>query len=172
MFQTKVVEKIKTHILCSVTFSQKSCRLWDMVEKYCRAGQAIDGNMAHALRITWIPKATHTHTHTHSEHVIRLLFHVQQWLHDGTSMLSLYACTLPVSFIFPSIYVWVFQVIYFLRFVGENPVCIYNVLHPCHMPRPSQSPWFHCPNNILRSVRSHEAPQYDVFSILLLLSPS
>jgi len=33
MFQTKVVEKIKTHILCSVTFSPKSCLLWDNVEK-------------------------------------------------------------------------------------------------------------------------------------------
>jgi len=33
MFQTKVVEEIKTHILCSVTFFfRKSCRLWD-VEK-------------------------------------------------------------------------------------------------------------------------------------------
>ena len=48
MFQTKVVEKIKTHILCSVTFSRKSCRLWDTVEKYSTAGQATDGNMAHA----------------------------------------------------------------------------------------------------------------------------
>jgi len=45
MFQTKVVQKIKTHILCSVTFPQISCRLWDNVEKYCRAGQATDGNM-------------------------------------------------------------------------------------------------------------------------------
>jgi len=45
MFQTKAVEKIKTHILCSATFSRKSYRLWDNVEKYCRAGQ---GNMAHA----------------------------------------------------------------------------------------------------------------------------
>jgi len=33
MFQTKVVEKIKTHILCLLTFSRKSCRLWDNVEK-------------------------------------------------------------------------------------------------------------------------------------------
>jgi len=108
MFQTKVVEKIKTHVLCSVTFflslekfkfhwnltiitgtlhedqytflitshsvllrmrnvSDKSCRenqntrfvfsnffprkswpLWENVEEYCRAGQATDGNMAHA----------------------------------------------------------------------------------------------------------------------------
>jgi len=48
MFQTKVVQKIKTHILCSVTFPPKSHRLWDNVEKYFRAGQDTDGNMAHA----------------------------------------------------------------------------------------------------------------------------
>jgi len=48
MFQTKFVEKIKTHILCSVTFFWKSYRLWDNVEKYCRAGQVTDDNMAHA----------------------------------------------------------------------------------------------------------------------------
>jgi len=35
MFQTKVVEKIKTHILFSVTIFRKSCRLWDNVEKLC-----------------------------------------------------------------------------------------------------------------------------------------
>jgi hypothetical protein len=43
----KVVEKIKTHILCSVTFFRKSCRLWDNVEKCCGAREAL-GNMAHA----------------------------------------------------------------------------------------------------------------------------
>ena len=48
MFQTKVVEKIKTHILCLVTFFLKSCRLWDNVEKYCRAGKATDDNIGHA----------------------------------------------------------------------------------------------------------------------------
>jgi len=48
MFQTKVVEKIKTHILCSVTYFGKSCHSWDNVEKYCRAGQATDENTAHA----------------------------------------------------------------------------------------------------------------------------
>jgi len=47
MFQTKGVEKIKTHILCLVTLSRKSCRLWDNVEKCCRAEQATD-YMAHA----------------------------------------------------------------------------------------------------------------------------
>ena len=50
MFQIKVVEKIRTHILYSITIFlfRKSCRLWDNVEKYCRTGQATDDNMAHA----------------------------------------------------------------------------------------------------------------------------
>jgi len=49
MFQTEIVEKIKTHILRSVTFFfEKLYCLWGNVEKYCRVGQAADGNMAHA----------------------------------------------------------------------------------------------------------------------------
>ena len=47
MFQTKVVVKIKTHVLCSATFFRKSCRLWENVQKYWSAGQATDDNMAH-----------------------------------------------------------------------------------------------------------------------------
>jgi len=39
MFQIKVVEKFKTHILYSVELFRKSYRLWDNTEKYCRAGQ-------------------------------------------------------------------------------------------------------------------------------------
>ena len=39
MFQTKVVEKIKIHILCSITFFRKTCRLRENVEKYCTAGE-------------------------------------------------------------------------------------------------------------------------------------
>jgi hypothetical protein len=48
MFQTKVVEKIKTYILFSVTFFLKSGRLQDNVQKNSRAGQATDDNMTHA----------------------------------------------------------------------------------------------------------------------------
>ena len=29
IFQTKLVENLKTHILCSIIFFRKSCRLWD-----------------------------------------------------------------------------------------------------------------------------------------------
>jgi len=48
VLQAKVVEKLKTHTVFSITFIQKSCRVWDNVEKYCRAGQATDDNMARA----------------------------------------------------------------------------------------------------------------------------
>jgi len=48
VFWTKVVEKLKTHILCSVTFSRNYCCLWDNVEKRCRVEQSTDNNKAHA----------------------------------------------------------------------------------------------------------------------------
>jgi len=47
MFRTNAVRKIKTHFIFNFFF-RKSCRLWDNVEIYCRAGQATDGNVAHA----------------------------------------------------------------------------------------------------------------------------
>jgi hypothetical protein len=80
MFQTKDVEKIKTHILCSITFSRKSCRLWDNVEKSCRAGQATDDNVIQPTRCAcWITKATNAQ----SEYVILFTFRWQQWLHEA-----------------------------------------------------------------------------------------
>jgi hypothetical protein len=42
----KVVEKIKIHILCQITFFRKSCRVRDNVEKFGGARKAADGNMA------------------------------------------------------------------------------------------------------------------------------
>jgi hypothetical protein len=54
MFQTNVVEKIKTHILCSVTFFRKSCRLWDNVEKHGRARQAIDNRIRRMRFACWL----------------------------------------------------------------------------------------------------------------------
>jgi hypothetical protein len=67
----KVCEKFKLHILCSVTFLRKSCRLWHNVEKYGIARQDTDGTIIRCTRIgCWIPKATYTH----SEHVIIITF--------------------------------------------------------------------------------------------------
>jgi len=45
MFKIKVVKKLKTHMLYSVTFFfRKSCRLWDNVEKCGAAREATDDN--------------------------------------------------------------------------------------------------------------------------------
>ena len=70
MFQKKVVGKIKIHILCSVKVFRKSCGLWDNVEKYCRAGQATDDNMAHAHGMLGTEGYRHALT----------AFPLQQWL--------------------------------------------------------------------------------------------
>ena len=56
----KFVEEIKTHFVFSNFFLWKSCRLWENVEKYCRAGQATDDNMACALRAVYLRLKTHT----------------------------------------------------------------------------------------------------------------
>jgi len=50
MFQTKVVEKIKTPIVCSITFFL-IVPFMRYVEKYCRVGKATDDNMVHAHRM-------------------------------------------------------------------------------------------------------------------------
>jgi hypothetical protein len=47
-FSDKVLEKIRTHILCSITFYQKPCRLRDNVKNYGTASDVTDDNMAHA----------------------------------------------------------------------------------------------------------------------------
>ena len=71
MFQTKVSEKTKTHILCSVTILRKPCRLWDNVENYDIAGQATDDNMMRRMGSAyWVPTATDTL----SEYVILIIF--------------------------------------------------------------------------------------------------
>jgi len=47
MFQAKVVDKSKTHILCSIIIFENRA-VCDKVEKYCTAGQATDDSMAYA----------------------------------------------------------------------------------------------------------------------------
>ena len=74
-FQIKVVENIKTLILCSTIFARKSCRLWDSVEKYGGARQAANNYggplhaglvRLHARKHTAAPVHTHTHTKAYS----------------------------------------------------------------------------------------------------------
>jgi len=60
-FQTKFVEKIRTNILCPVTFFfRKSCHLWANVAKYCRAVQAPCQYGASALRAGYLRLQVHT----------------------------------------------------------------------------------------------------------------
>jgi hypothetical protein len=67
MFRTKLVEKAKTHISCSVTFIHKWHRLWCNLEKYSRARQVTADNIIWRVRIAcWLTKATDTHP----EHVV------------------------------------------------------------------------------------------------------
>jgi hypothetical protein len=48
MFQPKVVEEVKTHFVVKKILARKSCRFGDNVEKYCRAEQPTEDNIAHA----------------------------------------------------------------------------------------------------------------------------
>ena len=80
----KFVEKIKTHILRSVTFFRKSSNLWDKVGRYGRDGQATNGNLIRRMRTAcWIPKVTNIYL----EYVIRIACPLQQWLLKRSSML-------------------------------------------------------------------------------------
>jgi len=77
MFQTKVVEKIKTHILCSVNVFLKSRRLRDNMGKmsYFWLGHRSQYG-ACALHAGYLRPQTHTHNTCYS-----LLFHYNKWFH-------------------------------------------------------------------------------------------
>ena len=71
-----------TRFVSNNSFFLRSCRLWDNVEKYCRAGHATDNNMAHAhCKLDNLG-------HTRSQYVI-LIVQLQQWLQKRASMLRL-----------------------------------------------------------------------------------
>jgi hypothetical protein len=57
---------------------RKSYRLREKVEKYCRAGQATDDNMAHSRCML----DTQGYKHTHSGSVILIASAQQQWLNE------------------------------------------------------------------------------------------
>jgi hypothetical protein len=84
VFQIKVVEKIKTQFLCSITIFRKSCSYWDDVEKCCRTRQATDDNIIRRMRFAFcIIKATDTH----SEYVILIVSPRRKWLRERSPML-------------------------------------------------------------------------------------
>jgi len=92
MFQVKVVEEIKIHILCTVTFFRKSCVkevMWKNVVERGSTQITIwhDACALHAAKL----RQEYTYTHTHSEYVILIAFPLQQWLRERDSMLR-YTC--------------------------------------------------------------------------------
>jgi hypothetical protein len=82
MLQTKFVVKIKSHILCSITFFENRGVYETMWENSVEPGgpQMTIWRMSIAC---WIPKVTNTH----SDYVIRIAFPLQQWLHERASIL-------------------------------------------------------------------------------------
>jgi hypothetical protein len=84
MFQTKVVGKIKTRILCTIMslFFENHVFyeiMWKNIVQLDRPQMTIWG-----MRIEcWIPNATNTH----SDNVILITFPLQQWLNKRASVL-------------------------------------------------------------------------------------
>jgi len=62
MFQTKIVDKIKIHILFCNNLFKKSNRLWNNVEKFGRARQATDDNIIRRMHFAcWKNNYWHKH---------------------------------------------------------------------------------------------------------------
>jgi hypothetical protein len=85
MFQTKVVDKIKTHILCSIFFSENRAVYEIMWKQDGTARQAIDTTYViwRMRSACWITNATNMH----SEYVIFTAFSRQRWLRERASIL-------------------------------------------------------------------------------------
>ena len=62
MFHTKVVEKIKTHILCSVIFSSENRAVYEKMWKNAVEQGRPQMTIWRMRFAFWIPKATDTHT--------------------------------------------------------------------------------------------------------------
>jgi hypothetical protein len=96
MFQTKFVEKIKTHILCSVIFFFENPAVCEVVwENIVERGRPQVTKWRKHMA-WWIPKTTSTH----SEYV-KLIALSLQWLDEIASMLrhTYVACIFLIFFI-------------------------------------------------------------------------
>ena len=82
LFQTKVVEKIKTRILCSMTFIENRA-LYDITRKSIVEPERSHMTVWRMSIASCVPKATDTH----SEYITITDFPLQQWLHESASVL-------------------------------------------------------------------------------------
>ena len=109
MFWTEVVEKMKTHILCSITFFRKSHRIWYNVKYVVETGRATNDVTIWRIRVACSiskaictygrahahdPRYPHAHTHARTrkhahtdQYVILIAFPQQQFIRERASML-------------------------------------------------------------------------------------
>jgi len=80
MLQTTFLEKIKTHILCSITYFPENHALYEIIWKSILKRYRPQMTIWRMRVACWI-------TSTHSEYVIVTLFPLQQWLRERSSML-------------------------------------------------------------------------------------
>jgi hypothetical protein len=135
----KIVEKIKTHILCLIFFLRKSCPLWDNVEKYGRARQATDDNITRRLRFAcWVTGYRHSQNMYHL-----LLFHDKHIFVKAPQCYVI--CTLPSWYI----YLWPCHAVFCVTYaVRQNPHlsivrgCYgYPACSPCYMCQGKRKIW-------------------------------
>ena len=132
MFYIKALEKIKTHILCSVTFYRNSCRLWDNVEKCGGTREATDDNtMTHACcmldkqgykrsRTCTCPRArasTHPATHRHIHARARTHAHTQICKTYCFSTAAVVSRTRRVLRALPSLLLFIFTIIFYILLI-------------------------------------------------------
>jgi hypothetical protein len=82
MLQTKAVQKIKTHTLCSIIFSPENCAVYEIMWKSIVQPDKPQTIMWRMRCACWIPKPN-----TQPQYVICIDFPLQQWLHKCVSVL-------------------------------------------------------------------------------------
>jgi len=81
MFRTAVVEKIKTHIVCSIFFFFENRAICEITLKHTVEADKSQMTIRHIAIASWIPKATNTF----SDYVLLTVF--PRWLHERVSVL-------------------------------------------------------------------------------------
>jgi hypothetical protein len=83
MFQTEIVDCIKTHVMLKNFFFFENCAIYEIMWKSIAEPDRPQLTIWRKRIACWIPKATSTH----SEYVILIAFSLPQWLHERASML-------------------------------------------------------------------------------------
>jgi len=112
MFQTEPVEKIETHILCSITnFSFENSALYDILWKNIVEPVRPQMTLRCIVISCWIPQATNTH----SEYVILIAFQLQKWLQESARMLRYTYSLVKIKYFIN------FYIIYIHPFISIQP---------------------------------------------------